>query len=394
MADASESEDEVWKVAGPIIGVIGVIGLVVFVVVVHRKCVATGGSSKVGPKKGKAKKDKTTKSSKKAAAKGMTSTQINGGVGGSSSDGGAAAAAAGPDGTGNGFLSNLANVTQDHILVMNDNGIIFKDGVSNSGGGGFKSVVRHLLHLNGVSSGQATKLRRASVHDAEKALKAAFTDFTRHEVARIRAQLASSGTLDAKLRDRLQKKLRLVEQELDAAEEKDAIEAAGGDVLKTHNIMAQLFKEQTMAQLAHQRHLSEQRASTAAMLRTRLTSKLTGIEGELRAQSAADGAIMHALSKLEQNMVELRSLLSIIPNSADRNGLADYNTNKYRLINAVMVWTQKVELLCEQYGDGTELSKKAKQQRFSEQSAAGEDAIRAATAAQGNAGNAVATSNV
>jgi hypothetical protein len=266
-------------------------------------------------------------------------------------------------------LNKLRNADQSEILVMDDNGVVFQDGADKSN---FKTVVRHLIHLNGVSSGQAAKLRRSSIHDAEKALKAAFTDFTRHEVARIRAQLSSSTTLDAKLRDRLQRKLKLAEQELDAAEEKVAIEADGGDFLKTHNIMAQLFKEQTKAQLQHQRQLTEQRSATAAMLRTRLTAKLTGIEGELRAQSAADGVIMSALSKLEQNMVELRSLLSIIPNSADKQGLQTYNTNKYRLINAVMIWTQKVELLCEQYGDGTELSKKAVVQRarMSEESTA------------------------
>jgi len=397
VAVEAASNIEVWKVAGPIIGVIGFVGLIFVAIVIHRKCggvskVGPGGSSKENAKKAakaNAKaKAKAKKEKGKASKQEMSATQINGGMGGGAGidDGafGDASAADGRDNTGNGFFQALANVEQDHILVMDDNGVVFRDGVDMSGG--FKTVVKHLLHLNGVSSGQATKLRRASIHDAEKALKAAFTDFTRHEVARIRAQLASSGTLDAKLRDRLQKKLKLVEQELDASEEKELIEAAGGDVLQTHNIMAQLFKEQTNAQLAHKRQLAEQRSATAAMLRTRLTSKLTGIEGELRAQSAADGVIMHALSKLEQNMVELRSLLSIIPNSADKEGLHAYNMNKYRLINAVMVWTQKVELLCDQYGDGTELSKKSKQQRPSEQSVEGDAAVAAAVQGGGGGG--------
>ena len=103
-----------------------------------------------------------------------------------------------------------------------------------------------------------------------------------------------------------------VESELDAAEEKEHIEAAGGDALNTSTIMTQLFREQTMASLTHQRTATEQKNATAAMLRTRLTAKLTGIEGELRSQSAADSVIMQSLAKLEENMVvRLESLFSI-----------------------------------------------------------------------------------
>jgi ribosomal protein S13 len=83
---------------------------------------------------------------------------------------------------------------------MDDNGGIVRDG--DGALPGFKKVINRLLHLNGISTHQATKLRRVSEVDAEKALRAAFTDFTRHEVARLRAQLESSSTLDAKLRAR------------------------------------------------------------------------------------------------------------------------------------------------------------------------------------------------
>jgi len=334
------SNIEMWKIVGPIIGTIGLIGIIIIMFVIHRKCVRTGGSSTVGPNKRKLKRQ--------VAFKKMSATQING------ED---LPQVQRPHRiTGNGFLNKLANVEQGEILVMNDNGVVFENGVVQ---GGFKTAVRRLLHLNKVSAGQATKLRRTNVHDAENALKAAFTDFTRHEVARLRAQLDSSETLDAKLRDRLIKKLALVEQELDAAEEKETIEAAGGDYLQTHSIIKQLFKEQTMAKLQRKRQLSEQRSATAAMLRHRLTARMTRIEGEIREQSTADSVIMLALSKLEQNMVELSSLLEIIPNKSDKAGLLAYNMNKYRLITAVSVWTDKVGVLCADYSDSTELSKKA-----------------------------------
>jgi hypothetical protein len=49
-----------------------------------------------------------------------------------------------------------------------------------------------VVPLTGMSGEKAMTLRRRSVHDAEHALKAAFSDFTRHEVARIRAQMEAS----------------------------------------------------------------------------------------------------------------------------------------------------------------------------------------------------------
>jgi hypothetical protein len=200
----------------------------------------------------------------------------------------------------------------------------------------------------------ARNLHVSNLHvtiSTSQALRAAFSDFTRHEVARLREELLYSSTLDAKLKTRLARKLQLVQKEIDAAEQM-AIAEANGEVYGADDeatIVTGLTRESTKARLQHKHARAERLAATSAQLRSRLTARLAGIEAEVRAQTQQDTVILQSVDRFEEQMVRLRSLLQAIPNSADKEKFAEHTAAKNASVQRIMIELEKLEFFCKEY---------------------------------------------
>jgi hypothetical protein len=167
----------------------------------------------------------------------------------------------------------------------------------------------------------------------------------------LREELLYSGTLDAKLKTRLARKLQLVQKEIDAAEQM-AIAEANGEVNGADDeatIVTGLTRESTKARLQHKHARAERLAATSAQLRSRLTSRLAGIEAEVRAQTQQDTVILQSVDRFEEQMVRLRSLLQVIPNSADKEKFAEHTAAKNASVQRIMIELEKLEFFCKEY---------------------------------------------
>jgi len=189
-----------------------------------------------------------------------------------------------------------------------------------------------VVSLEGMSAREASAVRKISVGDAESALKAAFSDFTRHEVARIRAQMESSMHLDTKLRQRLAAKLEMVEKELDASDALAAAVEEGKTEDDFTGAMRQAFIDHKKAQLATGRVQSERQATTAALLRARMANKLSGIDAELRASSKPDLHLFEGMDQLQTAASQLRVAMGKEVNIGDRNAVARNQGEKVAMV--------------------------------------------------------------
>lgn len=186
--------------------------------------------------------------------------------------------------------------------------------------------------LSGIRQSKALEMRRLSAGNAESALKAAFSDFTRHEVARIRAQMESSMHLDTKLRQRLAAKLAMVEKELDASEALAAAVQDGKTEDDFTGAMRQAFIDHKKAMLATGRVQSERQATTAALLRARMANKLSGIDAELRASSKPDLHLFEGMDQLQTATSQLRIAMGKTINMGDRIAVERNQADKVAMV--------------------------------------------------------------
>ena len=191
--------------------------------------------------------------------------------------------------------------------------------------------------LSGIRQSKAAEMRRMSAGNAESALKAAFSDFTRHEVARIRAQMESSMHLDAKLRQRLAAKLAMVEKELDATEALAAAVEDGKTEDDFSGAMRQAFIDHKKAMLATGRSQSERQATTAALLRARMANKLSGIDAELRASSKPDLHLFEGMDQLQAAASQLRVAMGKVVDIGDRTAVQHNQAEKVSMVEHFLV---------------------------------------------------------
>lgn len=186
--------------------------------------------------------------------------------------------------------------------------------------------------LSGIRQSKASEMRRMSAGNAESALKAAFSDFTRHEVARIRAQMESSMHLDTKLRQRLAAKLAMVEKELDATEALAAAVDEGKTEDDFTGAMRQAFIDHKKAMLATGRVQNERQATTAALLRARMANKLSGIDAELRACSKPDLHLFEGMDQLQTAASQLRIAMGKTVDIGDRSAVQRNQAEKVSMV--------------------------------------------------------------
>lgn len=186
-----------------------------------------------------------------------------------------------------------------------------------------------VVHLGSISQGLATKIRVVSPNDADRALRSAFMDYTRHEVARLRDKLSTDRNLNAKLRNRLAAKLKTAEKDLKQLEDVSKTEEeAEAQKNMTKEQLANLEIKKAQAGMVRSRTQlnmtrSNNNNTTAALLRNRLARKLQLVDAELTARNKHDVTLIEEIAKMDDMLGQLlRKVQSEADNDTDKSILA------------------------------------------------------------------------